>query len=264
MWLLASDYDGTFYRNSTVCPENLQAVARFREAGNLFGLVTGRDIHLIHELLQQNPIPLDFVVGNNGGAIWDRDLNPISRNILSADALPELLEYLAASPVIYAVLSADQGRFLIRETAHEEYPFQEGFFRECIAARTVSSLDHPIQIDTRFSSAELAAQEADRINGRFRGVFTAYPNFSYMDIVPAGTSKYLGLCKLFELIPGCLERTCVIGDGQNDLEMIEKLEGYAVDSARPEVLLHAKGVFSEVHELIRLLLEQQASSPETV
>ena len=47
MKLFASDYDGTLHINGEVTQETLDGIKRFRGAGNLFGIATGRSLNSI-------------------------------------------------------------------------------------------------------------------------------------------------------------------------------------------------------------------------
>lgn len=54
MKLLATDYDGTLcYGYGDVMPEDLDAIRRWKEAGNLFAVVTGRSGLSIHRELDK-------------------------------------------------------------------------------------------------------------------------------------------------------------------------------------------------------------------
>ena len=46
MKLLASDYDGTL-RRPYVKQSDIKAIKRFRAAGNVFGIITGRTLEMI-------------------------------------------------------------------------------------------------------------------------------------------------------------------------------------------------------------------------
>ena len=50
MYILATDYDGTLSRGG-VSQRNKDAIERFRKAGNLFGVVTGRDYYMYNTLV---------------------------------------------------------------------------------------------------------------------------------------------------------------------------------------------------------------------
>ena len=70
MKIYATDYDGTVtYRGVT--PELKEAVRRWREAGNLFGIVTGRPRNSIRSALRANGLEVDFAVSDNGATASD-------------------------------------------------------------------------------------------------------------------------------------------------------------------------------------------------
>ena len=71
MYILASDYDGTLNRGG-ISARDLEAVARFREAGNVFVIVSGRDGHM-YEYECKGRIKLDYVLGMNGGIVTIAD-----------------------------------------------------------------------------------------------------------------------------------------------------------------------------------------------
>ncbi|MBR7101750.1 MAG: HAD hydrolase family protein, partial [Clostridia bacterium] len=43
MKIIATDFDGTLSYNGKISEEDKAAIKRFRDAGNKFGVVTGRD-----------------------------------------------------------------------------------------------------------------------------------------------------------------------------------------------------------------------------
>ena len=49
MKILASDYDGTLRTEELVAEKDIEAIARFSKAGNLFGIVTGRSMESLQK-----------------------------------------------------------------------------------------------------------------------------------------------------------------------------------------------------------------------
>lgn len=54
MKILASDYDGTLRTEELVAEKDIEAIARFRKAGNLFGIVTGRSMESLQKEIERN------------------------------------------------------------------------------------------------------------------------------------------------------------------------------------------------------------------
>ena len=69
--ILATDYDGTLKYAQKVMPEDLQAIQRWKEAGNLFVIVTGRSMESIKRQSDLYQLPVDYFVTNNGGMVFD-------------------------------------------------------------------------------------------------------------------------------------------------------------------------------------------------
>ena len=60
MKIIATDFDGTLSFNGKVRDEDKAAIARFRQAGNKFGVVTGRDLEMSFWVKSNCP-ELDFI-----------------------------------------------------------------------------------------------------------------------------------------------------------------------------------------------------------
>ena len=71
MKVAASDYDGTLLRGGKIDEETLQAVKKWRAAGNKFGVISGRDYGMLVPQLRAFGLEFDYTVCNNGGIIRD-------------------------------------------------------------------------------------------------------------------------------------------------------------------------------------------------
>ncbi|MCW6678615.1 HAD family hydrolase [Anaerococcus sp. NML200574] len=71
MKLIASDFDGTILIDESISKNDIKAIRDFQNAGNLFGLVTGRSYHNLSPLIEGKITP-DYIIANNGGHILVR------------------------------------------------------------------------------------------------------------------------------------------------------------------------------------------------
>ena len=96
MKLLVSDYDGTFNEDKNISKinSNIDAVKRFMDNGNLFAFATGRSFDSIKGETSRYKIPYDYLICNNGSAIFDRDDNLIFQNTILIDTVKKTLRYL--------------------------------------------------------------------------------------------------------------------------------------------------------------------------
>lgn len=82
--VLATDYDGTLARHGTVPAVASDALARYREAGGVVVLVTGRRHEEFDDVYPAVLREVDLVVAENGGLLVD----PASRRTLLGAPLP--------------------------------------------------------------------------------------------------------------------------------------------------------------------------------
>ena len=88
MKLLATDYDGTLcYGYGDVMPEDLDAIRRWKEAGNLFAVVTGRSGLSIHRELDKYDLNPDFIICNNGG-LYSTETDAVCRRTIWRPSRP--------------------------------------------------------------------------------------------------------------------------------------------------------------------------------
>ena len=67
MFLLASDFDKTFYINNFDFKKNVEALKTFRR-NNIFAIVTGRS-YQDYINITKNYVPVDYLVLNHGATI---------------------------------------------------------------------------------------------------------------------------------------------------------------------------------------------------
>ena len=61
MKIIASDYDGTINYQGRISNEDKEAIRKFRQAGNKFGIVTGRDAELSGWIRQEDGFEFDYI-----------------------------------------------------------------------------------------------------------------------------------------------------------------------------------------------------------
>ena len=72
MKIIGSDYDGTLnYKGFD--EKKLRALKRWREAGNVFALVSGRGAQDILRIYNETEFPCDYLLGDSGAVILKTD-----------------------------------------------------------------------------------------------------------------------------------------------------------------------------------------------
>ncbi len=232
MKILASDYDGTLNVLGVVSKENIEAINAWRAAGNLFGLVSGRNLGSIKKFLDKDNVPYDFMVGCNGSVITDARGNAVGHHCIPARVAKALFEEIYRHEAQWVCASYDWGSVAVEASTDLRADDKYLMIDE-------ARLDRVLQVSAWFPSPEIAHAVRNACEAMFPGQITGLmPTVQSIDFVCAGTDKASGICRLTELRGIAPEVILTVGDGENDLAMLTApdFRGYAMQSAMPVVL----------------------------
>lgn len=251
MKLIASDYDGTLNRNGRVWDEDIQAIAAWQKAGNLFGLVTGRGFPSARHEMKYYGITVDFYICNNGSAIFGGKEDCIISTEGNPVVLRPLVEAIQKSKGQRAAISGGKERCcVVLDPKRDQGPSEQW-----VSFAQLDTLPYAFtQIDTNMDSQQEATALSAFINTNYGKYVHAHQNGTNVDITPAGVSKPNGILQYIEKMGIPRECVSVIGDNFNDLEMIRTFSGFAVASGNPYVISQASKIYESVSALIWELL----------
>lgn len=254
MRVLASDYDGTLRIEEKVTKADLEALARWREAGNLFVAVTGRSMESFTREIAENGFGCDYIIANNGGVIYDGKMNRMQVNYMDFDRAMALIGYIRTLPCASYVINDGYYRHRIVVNEQEEdlkygkMP-QEKNEAELLASGKIAQI--VISLNDDALSAEIIAH----IHEAFSDCVVAYANRHCVDIVPRGISKAKGLAFVLADAGVSVQDAVTIGDSYNDLPMIEAYHGFCMDSAPLDIQEKSRGVYHSVGACIADLMK---------
>ena len=237
-WLIALDIDGTvLHEDGTLTDATVEAVQRVAAAGHEVMLATGRSVSMTLPVLERLGIVSQFVVCANGAIVLGRDADaPLGyarvhvETFDPSEVLGTIRHHLETAS--FAVEDAE-GLFRYTGTfpdgalaaASERVEFEE--LAHIAATRlVVISPDH--QIDDFLAIVDRMGLHKVTYNVGWT---------AWLDIAPEGVNKATGL----EFVAGELgiprSRVLAIGDGRNDIDMLEWVGvGVAMGQAPDEVL----------------------------
>ncbi len=254
MHILATDYDGTLSRWHGVEQIDLDAIARFRAAGNLFGIVTGRAGDMYDMLVRDN-VPFDFVIVMNGAMSIDTDGNTVFEETTDGACVRGITELLGKE---------EYNNFLscvihkTRKTFHQNYP--DGWDKEDYLPHTeIDGITRFTQLNTWLRKDEIAARATAEINEKFGDYVNALQNGTCIDMPPRGIDKGIGVARYADQMGVPHENVWCAGDNMNDMAMITRFHGCAVSNARAEVKEAAEATYDGIHAIIDHILEVQAA-----
>ena len=224
--LIALDLDGTLTNSrKEISPRNREALIRVQQQGVLLTLASGRPTYGIAPLADELRMQDfgGFVLAYNGGEVicWE------TKEMVYAKVLPE-----EAMPVIYdCVRSCGQtlltysGAEVLTEHASNPY-VQQAARRNRMAVRetndflteVVAPVPKCLAVGNPEELTPLEAVLRVRLSGQVN-VFRSEPYF--LEIVPAGIDKAAGLDIILGLKGIRREETVAIGDGFNDVPLMQ-------------------------------------------
>lgn len=255
MKILATDFDGTFYTGAECVPGNLAAVERWRKAGNVFGIVTGRPFQMILPELRRHGISVDFLVCDNGAALHDGAGNPIWSAVFDPEVPGAVFDLPELEEIIYYVAATRYG--LAAHTRDTSDPYWDEVCNLGRRSREeMQELSDVIQISTLFEGPEEAQTFAKNLDSRFPGKIVTHVNWRCCDSVPFGMDKAQGILRLAELKGWDRKDVFTMGDGCNDIPMLKAFASAAPVSSEKAVLEVVSRTFESVAAYIDALLKE--------
>ena len=123
MKLLASDYDGTLKYLDHVTQQDLDSIQRWKAAGNLFVMDTGRSMESILEEAKKYGIPADYYITNNGGMLFDKDGNELFASYLDPLMSHDIMYIAKSIPGVVSYVVNDgfhRHRIIVNEELEEK------------------------------------------------------------------------------------------------------------------------------------------------
>ena len=247
MKILACDYDGTLNVGGVVSKENLDAIAAWRAAGNLFGMVSGRYLRYLREFMARDGVQYDFLIGNNGSVVSDENGNTAECIGIPTAIAEQLLAKICCYEPRHISVSCDEASVLV--TPQSIVCVQDG----ALVIDDVR-IEQVTQMHANFLEADKASNLRDDCKAAFGSeVQCIMPGIYGVDFISVRAGKPVGIRRMLELRDLHPELILTVGDGDNDLAMLTSpdFRGYAMESSMPIVLEQVSRRTPSVAALIR-------------
>lgn len=242
MKIIGSDYDGTLNHNG-IDYKKKKAIKRWREAGNIFALVSGRGSEELLELYNEQQFPCDYLVANNGAVIMKTDGTVISDIRCDGNLAAHLLKLLFENGCPWGHLETS---FSCRI-----YADSEDCKEVCeYTLENMPEIPYFNQISTFLPDFDKAADVTSCIREHFGDKLNPLQNGVCIDIVRADVNKAKGLYILMEYLGARYDDIIAVGDNINDSDMIREFKSYAMENGVDEIKELADYITPGVTELI--------------
>lgn len=247
MKIIASDYDGTL-NHGGIDDVKRDAIKRWRKAGNLFGLVSGRGAPDLVELRRKNNFECDFLLASNGAVILSPEGEILAEDRCDGKLAMPLLEFIMSLGCYWASIHTNF-RCIIDERDDERLDDE-------FTLKTVPGIPYFNQISTILPDENEAARVTDAIKNKFGEHLNPLQNGRCIDIVSAEMNKAQGLYNLLKIVGAGYDDMITVGDNINDTHMIAEFRSYAMENAVRSIKDIADYITPGVTELIEKELEE--------
>ena len=292
--LISTDLDGTIVFNGTISLRDREAMARWRAAGNLLVINTGRSVSALEHVVVPMGLEFDNAILYTGAAIVDADIRVRHSTALPAGVVEDILDFVEGSPGVTVFTTGLDEDLLVYDTIGSGSELLT-LFRP--ATRRELDGREVIGVPMRFTDPEMAARTETYLHRRWEGQAVGFRNQDFIDVVPASASKGAGLRQLVASLaePPAVEasgdaggvgdageaptaeaseamasgpvgtdvgprppepvETWSIGDSWNDISMHQAADhSYALPWSPPEVVAQCDGAVSSLADLIDSLM----------
>lgn len=206
MKFVASDFDNTLYfpDNEEQNKKNSNTIVKFNLSGNIFCVITGRNFTDVKKLLNENSIPYHYLICEDGAKIFDKDDFCLSTTYLDPKMVQKVVDLLRNRPCDYYL---DNG-----------YQETENIY-QCV------------KVVVKCSDEKEKEEIVDYIKNELD--VHIYASRYHINIIDTSVNKKVALEKLLQLKNIEESDVFVIGDNDNDFEMIERFQGAVMRKHHP-------------------------------
>ena len=198
MKILASDFDETIYfpNDEEITKRNINFIKQFISNGNIFCIITGRNYTDLKKLLKENDIPYSYLICEDGAKIFNNVDYCLNTILLEEKEIKEIIKVLEELQCDYYL---DDG-----------YNKTE-YYNDCVKI-VVNCTDEE-------EKNKIVKIVKDKID------IHIYASRTHVNIIHKTVNKENALKKLLNLENLDYSKLHVIGDNDNDYEMIKAFNG---------------------------------------
>ncbi|MCZ9837961.1 HAD family hydrolase [Brachyspira hyodysenteriae] len=252
MKLFFSDYDMTIYIHEKIDDSVFDAIKKWREAGNIFTIATGRNKFSIFEHIDRHGLEFDYLIANNGALVFNNKREIIFKDTIDDEVSYKVIRFLHEKFGGTVEIANDNYVVSVKsKEGNDNLPFKVD---KKININEIENLKNIIQINKMTPNAESTEIVANTINEKFKEEVTAYANIRTVDIVKNTVNKANGVDFVHKFIErnnkNIIDKILVAGDSNNDIEMIKKYNGYAQINANEKIKSITNKYFNFISDII--------------
>lgn len=242
MKLFVTDYDNTLYVNDEEIKEAIKELERIRKKDFKVVISTGRSIPSIKKEVIKHNIPFDYLSCADGSLIYDNNYNLLKEHHMDKEIIKEIPN-------------------LVKNITYEEiqYSYDTGYENYLDLSKNISSVNIVIfencynnEMRKRWIDLQKRFPTYNYLNYKhFYSVTKSY--LYYLCIKNKDVSKSKGIEFLANHLNINKEDIYVIGDSDNDYEMIRDFNGVCVTNSTDQIKQVSKCVYKKISDFLKEL-----------
>lgn len=238
--IICSDLDGTLIVNKNINSQIVDKINILRKKRNYFVIVTGRGKGGVEKAIKDYHIDyFDYVIMSNGSMICNNNLVPLYFNVFNKKDIEYIMPYL-----------------LEYKDSYRKFVFNYVMGSKSYFEKSEIHYSNIISIALQFYNIEDAMHIYHRLQEEFIDKYNITTNKDCIDIQLNSNSKSTAILWLMNFLKLPLQDLYVIGDGLNDIDMLQKFnESYTFFSCEKIVTDSAKHIVRNYIEFLKEISE---------
>ena len=205
MKILASDFDNTIYlENINQTKNNVEQIKKFLNLGNIFCIITGRNYTDLKLLLNENNIPYSYLICEDGAKIFNNMDYCLDTVLLKRTEVEKIISII--------------------EKNNWDYYLDDGYNK-------TNNYDDCVKIVIPCKDEELKKLIVNTIKKEIK--VHIYASRRHINIIDKSVNKAKALKRLLNLEKLSEASLYVIGDNDNDYEMLKEFNGAIMKDHHP-------------------------------
>lgn len=239
MKLFVTDYDDTLFTDEVSIKENNMYLKELQKNDTKVIVNTGRSYPSIKHQLDTYFVPYDYVICADGSIIYDNDGNILKLYEMDDKIIEPFKKF-------YQEINFEELQFV----------YKEGY------SNILTSIKGLLGINVCIANKNYAKEIFNKLNKmndiypQYSFLSYAHPEYSYLCVKPKGINKATPISYLMDIYHIDKKDVYVIGDSENDVEMIKEYNGVAMVISHPRVLEVARKTYNSASDYIKDILKE--------
>lgn len=228
MKILASDFDNTTYYldNDEQNKKNASAIKKYCSKNNLFCIITGRNYTDLKKSINEYDIPYDYLVCEDGAKIFNKKDECIYTKKIGKESIEKVTQ-------------------LLKEMKCNYY-LDDGYDK-------TENINDAVKIVIKCTNEEMKEKIVQEIKEKID--IHIYASRFHINIINKEVNKKFGINQLFSIEKLDYDSLYVIGDNDNDYEMLKEFRGAVIKKHHDKLNELEKEEYNYLEDYIEELMQ---------